>query len=151
MTIQSHGSVIVTSQWWPDALGIIMACAASVLVVQGGPQALRTPLIGALLVAGPGFALARATRLDDRLIGTVVTVGVSLSTAMAVATAQLYADAWHPSRAMLVLAFSTVVLFVVSMSRRSRRPPHARSSSDRHRAAIRRTVHRARRATRSAS
>lgn len=103
---------------WLDVALIGAATLGAALAVLGGPQLLRTPIIGLLLLAGPGLALARAVGLHDALLTTVVAIGGSLSVATGIATVQLYAEAWRPELAVLLVATMTVGLCLVSLSRR---------------------------------
>jgi uncharacterized membrane protein len=78
------------------------------ILLAGGESALRTLLTVWFLVACPGLALAPLVGLRDALGTVTVAIALSIALDTIVAGALIYADAWSPVAAFMILAAITV-------------------------------------------
>lgn len=97
----------------PSVLLVVLALGA-VPAAFVGPSGLRLALVGLLMLAGPGGAVAlwlhrqspRGTWSAAMLVS--IAVAVSLAVAVATATLMVYARWWHPTVGVLVLCALTL-------------------------------------------
>lgn len=78
--------------------------AALVLLGLHLPQPVPVALTAFLILVAPGLGFIHRFGSPDRLVGAVVVVAVSLSTAVLLSTLQLAVDAWQPQVVLALLA-----------------------------------------------
>lgn len=88
---------------WPVAL-LSAAGAALSAYLWDPPGALRAVVVAGFLLVCPGMAVARLLRLADALAEWLLAVALSVALATLVASATLYAGAWDPGVALVILA-----------------------------------------------
>ncbi len=90
------------------ALLLASVVALGALLVAGAESSLRTALAVWFLLACPGLALAPLVGLRDGLGTVTVAIALSIALDTIVAAALVYAGAWSPVAAFVILAAITL-------------------------------------------
>jgi hypothetical protein len=72
--------------------------------------AVRTFLFASFLLAGPGLAFVLLLRIDDTLLGIVVSVGLSTALLVLAAQVSLYSGHWSPFGVIQAIAGLTLAV-----------------------------------------
>ncbi len=101
---------------------VALALAAACLVVADVDSAVRTLIVLAFLFVVPGLALVRPLRLGDGAFELVLAFALSVALSIIVSVSMLYAGAWSPRAALVVLEVITVFGAVLDVATARREP-----------------------------
>ena len=115
------------------AVLVASATAASGFELAGGHSPVRAIVVLGFVLVAPGYALLRGWGLAHGWHGAALTVALSVALATIVPGALLYAGAWSPRAALLILAGVTItasIASVLSDARRRAPYPTSRAAED---------------------
>jgi uncharacterized membrane protein len=104
------------SRLWP-VLSVLLAAGAAAVVFAEVDFPLRPVLVLAFLLVCPGMALVRHLRIGDGVTELTLAVALSFALIAIVPGAMLYAGAWSPRLALLVLIGITLTAALVDIAR----------------------------------
>jgi uncharacterized membrane protein len=101
---------------WP-ALILMLTAASAVLVLGGVDSTFRPVVTLAFLAICPGMALLPLVRIDEPLSELVLAIGLSVALDTIVAASTLYAGAWSPDGALVILVVISAAGSVLQLVR----------------------------------
>jgi hypothetical protein len=102
-----------TSTWVFAAM--LLAMLFLVTAVLGGPQWLLMPTALAIIMWAPGYCLAVLASISDLLLSTVLSVAVSITLSVLVATALFYLGVWTALATVAIAADVTVAAGAIAL------------------------------------